>query len=157
VVVAVAHASVEHVGDRLEAAVRVVGEAGQVVLGAVGAELVEQQEGIEVGQARAADDAGQLHPGAVGCGHAAHLAGDAGMAVGSGRVHAGSSWEMPADMVPRCGPENPHAWNAGCHRSPQAPPGVRTQAAHLDDYLTLAQNTSAPRVATKPMPPSTSR
>jgi hypothetical protein len=45
--VAVAHAAGEHVGDGLEAAVRVVGEAADVVAGLVGAEGVEHQEGVE--------------------------------------------------------------------------------------------------------------
>ena len=57
VVVAVAHAAVEHVGDGLEAAVRMVGKARDVVLGLVGAELIEHQERIEIGQLRLPDDA----------------------------------------------------------------------------------------------------
>ena len=46
-VVAVAHAAGEHVGDGLEAAMRVIRKARDVVVGIVGAELVEQQERIE--------------------------------------------------------------------------------------------------------------
>mmetsp|Transcript_5844 Transcript_5844/g.22885 ORF Transcript_5844/g.22885 Transcript_5844/m.22885 type:complete len:339 (+) Transcript_5844:3134-4150(+) len=45
--VAVAHAAVQHVGDGLETAVRVVGEAGDVVVRVVRAEVVEHQEGVE--------------------------------------------------------------------------------------------------------------
>jgi hypothetical protein len=45
--VAVAHAALEHVGHGLEAAVRVVGEAADVVARVVGAEGVEHQEGVE--------------------------------------------------------------------------------------------------------------
>ena len=66
VVVLVAHAPVEHVGDGLEAAMRMVGEAGEVVLGAVGAELVQHQERIEHVQLRRADHARQLDAGAIG-------------------------------------------------------------------------------------------
>ena len=47
-VVAVAHAPGEHVGHGLEAAMRMIGEAGDVVVGVVGAELVEHQERIEM-------------------------------------------------------------------------------------------------------------
>ena len=42
-----AHAAGEHVGDSLEAAVRVVREAADVVLRLVAAEGIEHQEGIE--------------------------------------------------------------------------------------------------------------
>ena len=45
--VVVAHATRLHDGDRLEAAVRVVGEAADVVAGRVAAEGIEHQEGIE--------------------------------------------------------------------------------------------------------------
>src|SRR5262249_13583002 len=66
VVVAVSHAAIEHVGDGLEAAVRMIRKAGEIVLGTVGAELIEHQEGVEVGQLRLADHAPQLHSGAIG-------------------------------------------------------------------------------------------
>jgi hypothetical protein len=42
------------------------GKAGDVILGLVGAELIEQQERVEVGQLRLPDDAAQLHACAVG-------------------------------------------------------------------------------------------
>src|SRR3546814_9218770 len=84
VVVLVAHSAVEHVGHGLEAAVRMAGATGDVVLGLVGAELVAQQERIELRQRRAADDAGELDPGAVRRGGAADLADDAEI----GRAHA---------------------------------------------------------------------
>src|SRR3546814_3329131 len=87
VVVLVAHSAVEHVGHGLEAAVRMAGETGDVVLGLVGAELVEQQERIELRQRLAADDAGELDPGAVRRGGAADLADDAG---GGGGLHGGA-------------------------------------------------------------------
>ena len=72
VVVAVTHATIEHVGDGLEAAVRVIGKAGDVVLGPVGAELIEHEERIKVRQLRLADDAAQLDAGAIRGRHASH-------------------------------------------------------------------------------------
>ena len=45
--VLVPHVSVEHVGDGLEAAVRMRREARDVVVGIVGEELVEHQERVE--------------------------------------------------------------------------------------------------------------
>jgi len=46
----VAHAAFEHVGHGLEAAVGMIGKARDVSRGIVGAELVEQQERIDLGQ-----------------------------------------------------------------------------------------------------------
>ena len=71
-VIAVTHAPGEHVGHGLEAAMRMIGEARDVVGPPIGAELVEQQEGVEVRQGRLAHDAVEPHPGAVACRHAAH-------------------------------------------------------------------------------------
>lgn len=65
VVVAVAHAALEHVRYRLEAAMRMVGEAGDVILGPVGAELIEQQESINLAEHQLADDANETYAGAV--------------------------------------------------------------------------------------------
>ncbi len=79
VVVLVAHAPVQHVGHGLEAAMWMAGEAGQVVGGLVGAELVQQQERVQVRKLRATDHPGELDPGAVGRGLAADLAADPGM------------------------------------------------------------------------------
>src|SRR5690606_224466 len=59
-------------------------EAGDVVLGLVGAELVQHQERIEHVELGRADDAGQLDSGAVAGGHAAQLADHAGGGVGRG-------------------------------------------------------------------------
>src|SRR5690606_16416398 len=73
-----------HVGDGLEAAVRMAREAGDVVLGLVGAELVQHQERIEHVEFGRTDDPGQLDPGAIGRGHAAQLADHAGGGVGRG-------------------------------------------------------------------------
>jgi len=65
-----AHAAGEHVGHGLEAAMRVVGKSGDVIGGVVRAKLVEHQEGIDVGKLRRADEAVELHAGAVARRHA---------------------------------------------------------------------------------------
>ena len=62
--VAVLDGAGEHVGDRLDAAVRVPREAGQVVVRVVVAEIVEQQERIELRRVAEAEGAAQLHAGA---------------------------------------------------------------------------------------------
>ena len=51
------HGAGQHVGHRLDAAMRVHGEARQVVARVVRPEMVEQQEGIEIVQRRARDAA----------------------------------------------------------------------------------------------------
>src|SRR3546814_10871188 len=76
------HVPGQHVGDRLEAAMRMLGETGDVVVGTVGAELVQQQEWIEHVQPGLADDAFQLHAGTVGRVGAADAAGDVAIAHG---------------------------------------------------------------------------
>ena len=58
--VAVLDGSREHVGDGLDAAVRMPGKAGQIVLGNVVAEIVQQQERIEVGRVAEAERAAQM-------------------------------------------------------------------------------------------------
>ena len=55
----------QHVGDGLDAAVRVPGKAGEVVGGVVGAEVVEQQERVEVVELEAADAALEPHAGTL--------------------------------------------------------------------------------------------
>ena len=62
--VAVLDRAGQHVGDGLDAAVRVPGEAGEVVLRALVAEIVEQQERIELGGVAEAEGAAQLDAGA---------------------------------------------------------------------------------------------
>jgi hypothetical protein len=76
VVVAMAHAAGEHVGHRFEATVRMLGKAFDVIVGLVGAELVEQQERVQHVERRLSDHALELHARAVGGIHAADAAGD---------------------------------------------------------------------------------
>ncbi len=131
VVVAMAHAAVEHVGDGLEAAVRVLREAGEIVLGAVGAELVQQQERVEVGQCRPADDACQAHAGTIGRGLAAQRAHGPGIAVGSESGHGKRSCWLRTKMAPpavtasdaaaedrSANGVNQRPWRGGCTRTP---------------------------------------
>src|SRR5205807_7339387 len=100
-IVAVAHAAGEHIGHRLEPPVRVLGKAGEVVGRIVRAELVEQQERIELRQIRAADDAVQLDAGAVARRHAAneapHLTGPA-HAQSPGRSNTSTSASLPRSI-----------------------------------------------------------
>jgi hypothetical protein len=70
----------EHVGHRFEAAVRMLGEAGEVVVRAVGTEFVQQQERIQHVQPGLADDALQADARAVGGVGAADAADDAALA-----------------------------------------------------------------------------
>ncbi|MNT06635.1 hypothetical protein D3C72_1413120 [compost metagenome] len=70
--VAMAHAASQHVGDGLEAAVRVIGEAADVVILAVGAEGIEHQERVQPALQVLRQHAGQLDAGAVGRGDAPH-------------------------------------------------------------------------------------
>ena len=65
-VVAVAHGARQHVGHRLDPAMGVIGEAGDVVGGIVRAELVQQQKGVEGIKRRGAQRAVQVHPRTVG-------------------------------------------------------------------------------------------
>ena len=62
--VAVLHRSGEHVGDGLDAAVRMPGKARQIILGNIVAEIIEQQEGIEIGGVAESESAAQMHAGA---------------------------------------------------------------------------------------------
>ncbi len=59
--VAMLHGSRENVGDGFDAAVRMPREAGQIILGNVVAEIVEQQERIEIGGVAEAECAAQMH------------------------------------------------------------------------------------------------
>src|SRR5690606_12691747 len=70
--VAVTHASRNHVGDGLKPAMRVVGKAGDIVVGVVAAERVQHQEGIQPALQRLTEYAGEPYPCAIGGRHAAH-------------------------------------------------------------------------------------
>jgi hypothetical protein len=63
--VAVAHAPGDHVGHGLEAAVRMVGKARDVVVGLVAAKGVEHQEGVEPVLQILREHAGELDAGPV--------------------------------------------------------------------------------------------
>src|SRR3546814_5205105 len=72
-----------------------VGEAADIVRRRVRADLVEQQEGVEIGQPRPADDAVELDPGAIAGGHRGENALDApkpgaisGVAIGFADGHS---------------------------------------------------------------------
>ena len=75
--VAMAHAPGEHVGHGLEAAVRVVGEAGDVIVGRIAAERVEHQERVEPVLQVLRQHPGQLDTGAVAGGATGDQAFDA--------------------------------------------------------------------------------
>jgi hypothetical protein len=60
--VAMLHGPGQHVGDRLDPAVRMPGKARQVILRNVVAEIVEQQERIEVGRVAEAERARRCTP-----------------------------------------------------------------------------------------------
>ena len=62
--VAVLDGAGKNVGDGLDAAVRMPWEAGEIILGNVVAEVVEQQEGIEIGSVAEAKRAAEMHAGA---------------------------------------------------------------------------------------------
>lgn len=59
------HPARDHVGDGLEAAVRVIGEAADVVVGIIGAKRIEHQEWIEASLQRLGQHARELHAGTV--------------------------------------------------------------------------------------------
>ena len=69
-VILVTHAPLEHIDDGFEAAVRMWRKAGDVLVGIVGAELVEHQERIEAFRRGAAKYAGKTDAGAIGSGAA---------------------------------------------------------------------------------------
>ena len=62
--VAVFDGSGEDVGDGLDAAVRMPGKSGKIVLGNVVAEIVEEQEGIEVMRVAETESAAEMDSGA---------------------------------------------------------------------------------------------
>src|SRR2546423_6878190 len=62
--VAVVDGAGEHVGDRLDAAMRMPRKPGEIVVGVFAAEIVEQQERIEIARVAEAEGAAELHAGA---------------------------------------------------------------------------------------------
>ena len=101
--VAMAHAPGDHVGDRLEAAVRMVRKAADVVLRIVGAERVEHQERIEPSLQRLRQHARQLDAGAVGRGLAGDHALDACEVWRPSRSPEVGSCRRHAMLLGRCG------------------------------------------------------
>src|SRR5712691_7840455 len=59
--VAVLHRTGQHVGDRLDSAVRVPGESGEIVLRVLVAEIIQQQEGVELAGFAETEGALQLY------------------------------------------------------------------------------------------------
>ena len=118
-VVAVPHAPIQHVGDGLETAMRMVGEAGDVVGRGFRTEFVQQQERIERIQHRLADHTGQLDTGAIGRGDAAYAAGD-----GAGRHGSPPGSLDTPKMRPRAAGNNARPGNtAFAMTDPNAPSG----------------------------------
>src|SRR5262245_63701893 len=62
--VAVLHRARQDIGDGLDAPVRMPRKSGAIVLWALVAEIIEQQERIEVAGVSEAEGPPQLHPGA---------------------------------------------------------------------------------------------
>ena len=62
--VTVLHRASEHVGDRLDAAMRMPREPGEIVLGTIVAEVVEEEERVVVGGVAESKRAAQLDAGA---------------------------------------------------------------------------------------------
>ena len=125
--VAVAHAALEHDRHGLEAAVRMVGKAADVVGRGIAAEGVEHQERVEPALQRLGQDAGQADAVAVGGRLAADDALDAARAEGSGGgggVHATQCSAGPAEATPSGlhaalhGLEQRRACERGCNSRP---------------------------------------
>ena len=68
--VTVQHAAGQHVGDGLEATMRMVGKAGNVVIRLVAAKGIKHQEGIEPALQILREHAGQPYASAIGSGYA---------------------------------------------------------------------------------------
>ena len=65
--VAMIDASRQHIGDRLDAAVRMPRKSGAIVFRTIVAEVVEQEERIELARIPEAEGAPQLHARAFNC------------------------------------------------------------------------------------------
>src|SRR5579871_431044 len=63
--VAVLHGSRQHVGNRLDAAMRMPRKAGEVILRNIVTKIVQKQEGIELGRLSESKCTPQMHPGAL--------------------------------------------------------------------------------------------
>ena len=116
--VAVAHAALEHDRHGLEAAVRMVGKAADVVGRGIAAEGVEHQERVEPALQRLGQDAGQADAGAVGGRLAADGALDAARAEGGGRRWWCSWRQCTAGAAGRNDSAGLHAALQGLERAP---------------------------------------
>ena len=87
--VAVLDVAGQHIGDGLDAAMRMPGKAGAILVGTVVAEIVEQQERIELGGVAEAEGAAQMDAGALDRG----LGGDDALDRSDG--HGGPLWGAP--------------------------------------------------------------
>jgi hypothetical protein len=69
-VVLMAHPAFDHIGHGFKTAVRMRGEARQIIAGIIGMEFVQHQERVKHPQIGRAQQTGELHPGAVRGRHA---------------------------------------------------------------------------------------
>src|SRR3954464_13627318 len=65
--VAVLHAAAHHVGDGLDAAVRMPGESGEIIFGVLVAKIVEQEKRVKILGAPKPERAAQSDAGAFEC------------------------------------------------------------------------------------------
>src|SRR5579862_1152633 len=141
VVIAVAHAPIEHVGHRLEAAVRVVREAGDIVLRPVGAELIEHEKRIEVRQLRLPDHTPKLHTCTVRSWHAADDPLDRATACMS-TAHG----FQPFANAPSCSQDE---GRVGGNQLPTAARGALVHPARGESLRAQAASASGPTIAAR--------
>ncbi len=87
--VAVLHVAFEHVGDGLDAPVRMPGEPLEIVLRPVIAKIVQEQKGVELRHFAEAEDPLEMHPGPFEGGFGLQDLADI-----SGGCHGGSPWHL---------------------------------------------------------------
>ena len=91
--VAVLDVAGQHIGDGLDAAMRVPGKTGEIFARPVVAEIVEQQERIELARVAEAEGAAKMHAGAL----QRRLGGCDALDRSDG--HGGGSWSMVSGVV----------------------------------------------------------
>src|SRR5579859_500095 len=112
--VAVLDGAGENVGDGLDAAMRVPGEASEIVFGDIVAEIVEEEEGIEVAGVAETERAAEMNAGAFGGGLAANQA------------LYGSNGH---DVSPKCSTSQCTPGRARCHLRGELAGGARCYTA----------------------------